>query len=348
MATKILTKYKPCKNPAEYTGFGYVFNDIDNTWYEDVAVFADDFSTDTSGDYTANQGSTLVTVESNKLKVESGAVGTQYATKNISGLTIGGRFKLLAEQTSGTSASRINFLGITDSSNMIDKEFIADSTNLTLYLYAEDGVGTFALYDYIAIIPLNDDGSIDFSNATPVTDGLGILGKAYIDADGEVERVEEVERETYSEVVSADKVKCNELDYTPVVYNGYSSSDVFSSGTIISFPDGATDNTNSMSNGIFITPEDGLYGIEFMMRSIHNSTTNTEVGAKVYVNGSDIEAYVSTRGISAGGVFTSNISTLSTVVQLKKTDTVYIAPYVTSASHYVASNSGLTIQKIGA
>lgn len=343
---RVLTKYKPCLDPSEYNGFGYV-RDNDGIWYKDVAVFADDFSDGdivgwedglntynpekgrlvkdvaTSGSITAS----ISIVQGKKYRV----VSTLYRHGGSWQLYVGG----------GASGSTLLFNMLSLGTEDISVDFVGnDETQFILY-----GSDT-AIDSYlgnIAIIPLNDDGSIDFSNATPVNN-LGIVGKAYIDAGGNVETASEAEREMFFEYLKADKIKCNKLEFTPVVFSGYLTADA-SIGSIYQLTS-VKDTHNAMVAGIYVVPEDGIYDIKWKVDGRKATTVSTDVfQVKLIVNAIDyIGSWV---GLGTTTQF-YGASMGVQLLELKKGDTINLTNIsIGSSVGYAGARSPLTIQKIG-
>jgi hypothetical protein len=190
----------------------------------------------------------------------------------------------------------------------------------------------------------NDDGTIDFSNATEVVGGLGIIGKTYIDADGGAERVEQLPRESYADIVKGKRVECNELGFTPVVYSGYLSASETTVGTILTYTD-IVSNGISVTAGIGIIEEDGLYSVGLTALVRHNSTAGI---VDVDINiGSNVIRLLD-NGDSTNGYTNAH---RQTIVRLYKGDTIYAITESSDANNYLIGGfrkeTQLNIQKIG-
>jgi len=356
-----LTKYKPCLNPEEYQGFGYCFNTRDGKWYTDVAIFADDFS---DGDVSAWNSTYTTNTYEGGLRIETDGTAGNYSFVSIDSLAIGSKYKVYAEVNIPSSNTVTNgaYIEIVSAGN---QAYISNATNEGLYIFdttfissaeatllgfriLQNGVAWGSAGDYITVknvslIPLNDDGSIDFSNAAEVVGGLGIVGKAYIDGNGGAESAEQLPRESYAEVYKAKRVECNELGFTPVVYSGYLASSV-TSDSILNFTT-VLDNTSSYLAGIFKCPEDGIYKVE-CTALLAISGSGEDAAVDIITNGSILSrVYALHNSVTQQG--TSN----SAVVRLSKNDTIYVSSFEVSGTAYVVGSANpyttLVIQKIG-
>jgi hypothetical protein len=302
-----LTKYKPCLSPSEYTGFGYCYDHRSGKWYSDVAVFADDFSTDTSGDWNINNGTKEVmgeqlvytTPDGNSLQVQL------YKSFNVE---IGKKYKVLYDLTYmgrqivveiGTVVSSGSYDYLTASSSISREVVITAETDeifVTFQLATITGEYSAGV-DNISIIPLNDDGTIDFSNATEVVGGLGIVGKTYIDADGGAERVEQLPRESYAEVLKSKELILEKttwlnedgIEYFDEGLLGVPDTTFSSTGARI-YPDGTI--RGKSSYGEYVKYPDGR-----LIYSDTGSTTSssTDVGAlkRAGYNGNYAHTFIS-------------------------------------------------------
>jgi hypothetical protein len=354
-----LTKYKPCLNPSEYTGFGYCYDPRSGKWYSDVAVFADDFSEgDITGWSVANSYNVDFVGKSVKLtSIDTSDFGLLQTVSN----TIK-KFRMVVSASSGTTNPHVLYRDTTDNSLLYEFQEISSGVTViestmkegnTLYI----GLGTkasqagdYATFNYVTIIPLNDDGTIDFSNATEVPGGLGIVGKTYIDADGGAERVEQLPRESYAEVVKGKRIECNELGFTPVVYSGHSSTGLENptSDAIIDFDTTDIDNTSSMTAGIFIVPEDGIYEAIFVTDA-KISTNDTWIRGDMYMGG-DLFRSGTLDTSSTAEVRCSLIA--KGIKRLYKGDTIYVinqnnGSYAALLSSTTTRQTNLSIKKIG-
>lgn len=188
------TLYEPCYQDSKFTGFGDFFKD--GKWYKDIAMFADDFE---DGDYSGwniygyNGSVYVVGISENaeiingelKLIVRAGytypiaeapttlKAGKKYRVyyKAGSNNTLANNSIYISSTTTlgadGTTNGDILKFTQPASAGLAYEDFVCTSDNPYIQVRAYGTtVGTFSIYDDIAIIPLNDDGTVNLTNAT--------------------------------------------------------------------------------------------------------------------------------------------------------------------------------------
>lgn len=216
--SQVATRYEP--QVKDYNGFGDYFDG--KQWYSDVAVFSDDFSTDTTGSYTLSN----VTADyvNNKVKITNTATSTCYIQKQIT-TEVGKRYKVTFDCTRIDHTYIIAYAytsthGILSRFDSYDAgtvkgefEFISTQEIISIRFGGYGASGKYGYYDNIAIIPLNDDGSIDTSNATPlVTAPTYLPYKALVDEQGNVLDIDKFDVPTLvDEYIRANKLSTDTL-----------------------------------------------------------------------------------------------------------------------------------------
>lgn len=201
-----VSKFSPNYN--QYNGFGDYLDVNSNKWYQSPSVFADDFSTD-SGWVATNATKTFTNGD---LTITN--VGTAYGSvsKSVS-LVIGKKYKVVGRYGQNQSPQGAYF-GIDTVTNIYastqDFNFVfvatVSNTNLTMTL-ANNTAGYMATWDNIAVYPIKDDGSVDISNATPITESRNYLNAVvYADQNGQPTYVEQLPKTQY-----VDEIKANEF-----------------------------------------------------------------------------------------------------------------------------------------
>ena len=303
VSTPVATRWEP--QYKDYNGFGDYFDG--KQWYSDVAVFADDFSSDTSSEWDA-LSSAIITYENTAIKVTADGASNGYASNNTAITTIAGkRYLFKARLIKGTSSVFGYRLGVSQldstysgdlsqsysSTTDISLEFIAESTALYMSFNSADTDKTM-YFDNVAIIPLNDDGSIDTSNATAYTTPITYLPiTADIDTEGNIVNIDAYDVPTLVEdYVIADKVKAvNEfvgknactawvnfdgVTTPPTIRDGYNVSQVIrtANGTYDIYFEEPMDNNDYTVSGYVAHKNNDITSTEGRILGSSNKSTN--------------------------------------------------------------------------
>jgi len=301
-------------------GFGDVYNLDTNELYPTTAVFADDFSTDTSGDYSTDD-SASITVENGKLKLEN-VDGGRVVRKSFN-VTIGKKYKIYLDydvsKSTNIAGTRVKITDQTDVDityfyNTGDaygttQTVTAPTSTINLKVSIGTIVGDYILLDNIAIIPLNDDGSIDFSAVSPYTgaNNRSYLAKVMADAGGEPYAVEKFDSGNVVKTLTVqDTLKIRRTEWLDTEGEVYldegllvapdttfspTGARIYPDGTIrgksasygeyVKYPDGTLVCTNTSTTVVNLTTSfDGVYygtNIEFLHPVQFVSTPSSSV-----------------------------------------------------------------------
>lgn len=347
------TRYAP--QFKEYNGFGHYFDG--KQWYSDVSVFSDDFNTDTSSNYTAAD-SAIVSVIGGKLQVENGA--TAYG-KGVLTVNLTGKHRIVFNGYTGSDTTGYTIrIGTTSGGaelytllysddGLKSEDIILTGTNYISFGHRASTSGMIVEFDNIAIIPLNDDGSIDVSGATPLATPITYLPyEINVDSSGNVTSVDSYEIPTLVEdCIKADTVKTSKLDYTPVVYSGRLSANATAVGDVLVWNDVATNKTSHNAGQVTIE-ESGIYEITFSSVFYFPDSVKRELGCTLHLNGS-LLMLLYAEGIVTGARFQSPSKT--TIVELNAGDTLFAEVTTLTNLAVVRSDNNhttLSIKKIGA
>lgn len=225
-STLIATRYKPAFSDSEYTGFGELYRN--GKWYKDVAVFADDFSTDTSGSYVGTYGTSSVLT--GQLKYTATTTATfGIVDFSIDGLIDGKKYSMRTDFINGPDIERLisrtydstysNILTSSDwtiysGKNTLNFTSVGTTSYFRFTVGQDLTSGDFCAFESITIIPLNDDGSIDISNATELTTPQTYLPiEVDVDEQGNLLNVDRMDLPTlvedyvYGKTIKSDEFK---------------------------------------------------------------------------------------------------------------------------------------------
>lgn len=210
-----VTPYAP--NLDSYSGFGDYFDSKKNKWYKNVSIIADDFNDGTLQGWVASDNG-IVTNVNGTLKTFMGTIDSMHAYKALT-CVVGKQYKLNIKVNTGTDDT---YLCIGDASlptkyvgQVVTKgstssvTFIADVTTVYIRLFLNTTTdNTYTFTDYISVYPINQDGTIDLSNAVEITESRNYLNHiVYADHNGQVTYVEELPKAQYTkELTVSDKL----------------------------------------------------------------------------------------------------------------------------------------------
>ena len=166
--SQVATKYAPSFG-GNYNGFGDYYDIKSKKWYSGVAVFADDFSD--SSNWTLGTG---WSVYNNEL-VNSDGGDSRFDT---SAITVIAHKKYLIKAHINVSSNNGNTsFQVFDSGTIINDALssgtVYDYSQIIIPNQSSITIGGYSAglinISKVAIIPLNDDGTVDTSNATPYT-----------------------------------------------------------------------------------------------------------------------------------------------------------------------------------
>ena len=214
--------YNPNYNT--YSGFGDYYDSVKNKWYKNVSILSDNFTSDTVGNYTASNAS--LSILNGKLKIQNTGTSVRGAAYRTITTIVGKRYALVYDFNAtdywsgvlvGTSVLGIDLLAI---GNGVDLKgsgvtYFTATTNTTyVALVTTATTGVSAVYDHIAIYPVNNDFTVDTSNATEILDSRNYLSTiVYADHNSQPVYVEKITSSVYNkDVVLTGNVDFNNVE----------------------------------------------------------------------------------------------------------------------------------------
>jgi hypothetical protein len=202
-----------------YNGFGDYFDVNKNQWYQSPSVFSD--TMDTTVNWTAY--ASILSSTNGMLKIDGSGVNLYPVASLLLNTTIGHKYRLYYKWSSGTQTNNYIFVGSVSGNrgnggnNYYDfslvgstygyVDIVAPSTSLYVNLCGGSGNG-YSYFDNVAIYPINNDGSVDTSSATPITESRNYLDAiVYADANGQPTYVEQLPKTVYFDEVKANEFK---------------------------------------------------------------------------------------------------------------------------------------------
>ena len=181
------TVYEPKFGEAD--GFSDCY--IDGKWWNNVAVFKDDFSDGDVSDWTATNA-TATFINGDVVVTNSGA--NYGSIKKTITVIPNVRYKIIGSSAVITSihstrayrSDGITAIAISDS-DIFNFEFITNESSVVIaYVNKVNVDGYSSTLKNISIIPLNDDGSIDTTSSTPLGNITYLPIKVLADAGGQI------------------------------------------------------------------------------------------------------------------------------------------------------------------
>jgi len=210
-----------------YNGFGDYFDVNKNQWYQSPSVYSND-GTVTTG-FTAVNG-TLVSTNGS-LVLTNGTTVIGYA-HNLLTITSGKKYRVKLLRSSGndswavkvgTTANGVDTYtsGTQTISGEFTFDFVAVATNYLTVSNITATTGLINTFDNIAIYPINNDGSVDTSSATPITESRNYLDAiVYADAGGQPTFVEQLPKIEYKDIIKAKEYQGKNACTAYIVFDG--------------------------------------------------------------------------------------------------------------------------------
>lgn len=216
-----------------YNGFGDFLNQHTNKWYAGISVFADDFSTITNWTADENSGGTAGSISAinGELKIVN-AGATNGAARTTITTVAGKKYALKVKSVSsggthygnvfaGTTARGYDLLSATmASAGEYTYSFTANSTTTYIQLSNQATSNSIGTFDYIAIYPINNDGTPDLSGAVEITSRNYLDAIIYADQNGQIEYIEQLPKTTCFDKVCADTFQGNNVFSEIVFFDG--------------------------------------------------------------------------------------------------------------------------------
>lgn len=205
------TTYNPNYNV--YSGFGDYYESNRNKWYKNVSIVSDNFTSDTLANYTAENAS--LSIINGKLKVQNTGTTLVGKAKKTFTTVVGKRYAVVYDYNSTVPYSGVN-IGATDggqellaikSSSLYNdkgiKYFTATSTTSYLSITTANVTSASTVHDHIAIYPVNNDNTVDLSNATEILDSRNYLNSiVYADHNSQPVMVENIYKTVYNKDIT--------------------------------------------------------------------------------------------------------------------------------------------------
>lgn len=306
-----VSKHKPYFGVGTYDGFGEVFDVNKNQWYQSPSVFSDDFSTDTG--WTATSSTKVVA--SGTITITNTTTAQGYISKTFS-TVVGKKYKIVGKNSIGSSSTQLvqiatsaHLLNSTlSTSGSFEFTFVADGVSLPIYLAnGSTTSGHSASFSEVAIYPINNDGSVDTSSATPITESRNYLDAiVYADAGGQPTYIEQLPKTEYKDVIKANEyqgknactawVNFDGTTTPPTIRDSYNVSAVIrtATGVFDIYFKTPMDNINySLSNTVYATSAGNNDGINAMAKSKNKVKIDIATIATILINPdyADIQIY---------------------------------------------------------
>lgn len=208
--TYVASPYAP--NYGSYSGFGDYYDLAKQKWFNNVAVFSDDFKTDTSANYTTFSSGTLLVANGSILFTATLANGSFAKTLSF---TVGKKYRVIAKVNSYTVSDCAITIGsgsgtpkVISSNGITYNDFVAISSPINIGINIGTNGGKISL-DYLVVVPLNADGSVDTSSATAITPRNYLDCIVYADAGGQPTYIEQLPKTEYVDSLVANSAVIN-------------------------------------------------------------------------------------------------------------------------------------------
>jgi len=206
-----------------YNGFGDYFDVKSNKWYLNPSIFSDTMEATTNWIASELLGGAVSTISSvnGELKILNNGA-TYGAARRVETTVVGKKYRLMVSLTSASAGgnirvgSGISGVGVgyeyfTYSSTLSAPysaiiDFVAGTTTTYISLTNYSTAGAISTWDNYAIFPINNDGSVDISGATPITNSRNYLDAiVYADAGGQPTYVEQLPKIEYKDIIKANE-----------------------------------------------------------------------------------------------------------------------------------------------
>lgn len=202
-----------------YNGFGDYFDVKSNTWYQSPSIHADSFNTDTSASYTASQATGAVAVINGELKVtvsNDSSCGFKFTKTTVVGKKYRLKFNVSSSAMSNgtlvsTDNNATNKTVGTSTQNEIIYDFVASSASSVIWIFTSNSAAgaITTMFDNLAIWAINNDGSVDLSGATAISNSRNYLDAIVYADNGAVPQptfVEQLPKTRYEDGIQTNSL----------------------------------------------------------------------------------------------------------------------------------------------